>query len=252
MILLQILTDVADSLAFDNDIAAEFGYAVTGGSTFLGVPVLEKMSFLNLLLRFGFNLLVSWILVHFLYYRKKGRREYYLTFLAFSAAMFLLIFLMESVKLQIGLTLGLFAIFGVIRYRTETVPVREMTYLFVIIAISVINGLALNISYAELVVANILLVSLIAILEAVFARRGKDALASRIVLYDKIENIVPERREELLADLEKRLGFRPEKVEIGHVDFLKDAAWIKLSYRLQPGEESTIGNITREKDFHQN
>ena len=112
---------------FDPTIAEEFGYAVTNGTTFLGVPLMETTNLLNLLLRFAFNLLVSWVIVKLLYYRKSGRKEYCLTFLAFSTAMFLLIFLLESVKLQIGLTLGLFAIFGVIRYRTETVPVREMT-----------------------------------------------------------------------------------------------------------------------------
>lgn len=239
---------------FDPSIAEEFGYTVTNGTTFLGVPLMESTNLLQLLLRFGFNLVVSWIIVHFLYYRKKsngtvGKKEYYLTFLAFASAMFLLIFLMESVKLQIGLTLGLFAIFGVIRYRTETVPVREMTYLFIIITVAVINGLALNISYAELVIANILLLCLIAILESVFGHKAKKLVGSRIVLYDKIENIVPERRGELVKDLETRLGTKIESLEIGHVDLLKDAAWIKVSYLLNEGETSTIGHITRAKDF---
>lgn len=239
---------------FDPSIAEEFGYDVTNGTTFLGVPLMESTNLLNLIIRFAFNLLVSWVIVHFLYYRKKqtgtkGRKEYYLTFLAFASAMFLMIFLMESVKLQIGLTLGLFAIFGVIRYRTETVPVREMTYLFVIITVAVINGLALNISYAELILANIFLLILLGVLEAVLGHRGKQAVGSRIVLYDKIDNIVPERREELVKDLETRLGTKIESLEIGHVDLLKDAAWIKVSYILNEGETSTIGHITRAKDF---
>ncbi len=242
---------------FDPSIAEEFGYSVTNGTTFLGVPLMETTNLFNLLIRFAFNLLVSWVIVHFLYYRKKsngvaGKKEYYLTFLAFSTAMFLMIFLLESVKLQIGLTLGLFAIFGVIRYRTETVPVREMTYLFVIITVAVINGLALNISYAELIIANALMVCLIAVLEAALNRKGKRAIGSKVVLYDRIENIVPERRAELLADLQKRLGTEITELEIGHVDFLKDAAWIKISYVLPPGESSTIGHITRAKDFQQN
>jgi hypothetical protein len=165
--------------------------------------------------------------------------------------MFLLIFLMDSVKLQIGLTLGLFAIFGVIRYRTETVPVREMTYLFIIITVAVINGLALNISYAELALANLLLIALLTLLETVPGHRRSKTLTTRIVLYDKIENIVPERAEELKADLSARLGLEIESVEVGHVDFLKDAAWLKVSYYLKRGESNTIGHITRERDFHQ-
>ena len=221
---------------FDPTIAEEFGYAVTNGTTFLGVPLMETTNLLNLLLRFAFNLLVSWVIVKLLYYRKSGRKEYCLTFLAFSTAMFLLIFLLESVKLQIGLTLGLFAIFGVIRYRTETVPVREMTYLFVIIAVAVINGLALNISYAELVIANLLMVALLALLE----RRHKGDLSTKIVLYDRI------------ADLEQRLGVKVEDLEIGSVDFLKDSAWIKVRYHLEKGAVNSIDHITRERDFNNN
>ena len=233
---------------FDPTIAEEFGYAVTNGTTFLGVPLMETTNLLNLLLRFAFNLLVSWVIVKLLYYRKSGRKEYCLTFLAFSTAMFLLIFLLESVKLQIGLTLGLFAIFGVIRYRTETVPVREMTYLFVIIAVAVINGLALNISYAELVIANLLMVALLALLE----RRHKGDLSTKIVLYDRIANILPEKRAELIADLEQRLGVKVEDLEIGSVDFLKDSAWIKVRYHLEKGAVNSIDHITRERDFNDN
>ncbi|MGM9768467.1 MAG: DUF4956 domain-containing protein [Candidatus Cryptobacteroides sp.] len=241
---------IQDFPEFDPSIADEFGYAVTNGTTFLGVPLLEATNLYHLLMRFAFNLLVSWIITYFIYRKKNGRNEYCVTFLAFASAMFLLIFLMESVKLQIGLTLGLFAIFGVIRYRTETVPVREMTYLFVIITVAVINGLALNISYAELVIANILIISLLLVIEYSIGRTRKGRLTTKIVLYDKIENIVPERREELIADIAKRIGVNVEAIEIGHVDFLRDAAWLKVSYYLGKGESDTINNIVREKDFN--
>lgn len=241
---------IQDFPEFDPTIAEEFGYAVTNGTTFLGVPLLETTNLYHLLMRFAFNLLVSWIITYFIYRKKNGRNEYCVTFLAFASAMFLLIFLMESVKLQIGLTLGLFAIFGVIRYRTETVPVREMTYLFVIITVAVINGLALNISYAELVIANILIISLLLVMEYFIGRTRKGRLTTKIVLYDKIENIVPERRAELVADIEKRIGVHVEAIEIGHVDFLRDAAWLKVSYYLGKGESDTINTIVREKDFN--
>ena len=237
---------------YDPSIAEEFGYEVASGATFLGVPVFESTSLLALLRRFGFNLLAGWTIVYLLYRRRGGRSEYCLTFMAFASAMFLLIFLMDSVKLQIGLTLGLFAIFGVIRYRTETVPVREMTYLFVIITVAVINGLALNISYAELLIANLLIFGLIAVLESRLGNRRRKELTCKIVLYDRIENIVPERRDELVSDLEKRIGVKVEKIEIGHVDLLKDAAFIKVYYYLAPGEQNGINTITREKDFNNN
>ncbi|MBR1873150.1 MAG: DUF4956 domain-containing protein [Bacteroidales bacterium] len=217
--------------------------------------------FEELAIRFLLNLLVCWILVGVFYYRKSHRRDYYFTFMLFSSAMLMLLYVMGNVEVGIGLTLGLFAIFGVIRYRTETVPIREMTYLFVIIALAAVNGLAPlfkiegaqgnNPSYvlslgnvAVLVISNLLIVCLIWVLET--ERRH---LATKLVLYDKIDLIVPERRPELIADLQARLGLNVESLEIGHVDFLKDAAFIKVYYVPQKGETDTIQTITKAKDY---
>lgn len=225
-------------MEFDPSIAEEFGYAATETSTFLGVPVCEASSIWNLLLRFSFNLLAAWILVYFAYYKKSKRKDWLVTFMLFSSTMFLLIFLMENVKLQIGFTLGLFAIFGMIRYRTETVPIREMTYLFVIIGMSVINGLAMTVSYAELVIANLLILLLTFALEYTY---GYKRMSAKVVLYERIELIVPERRKELLEDLKKRTGISEiDHIEIGHIDFLRDVAYIKIYYPLAKGETNTI------------
>ena len=130
-----------------------------------------------------------------------------------------------------------------IRYRTETVPIREMTYLFVIIAISVINGLAMTVSYAELVVTNLLIIAMTGICEHVRLRHT----ASKLVLYDKIENIVPERRAELIADLEQRIGHKVEKVDVGHVDFLRDAAFLRVYYICDKNTTGDVENITKIK-----
>ena len=213
-------------------------------------------------IRFALNLLICWILVHFFYYKKSQRRDYYFTFMIFSSAMLTLLYIMGNVEVGVGLTLGLFAIFGVIRYRTETVPIREMTYLFVIIALAAANGLAplyqvvdLNSSphYALAVgnvgvmaLVNLLIVLLIWILES---ERLVKHMTTKLVLYDRIELIVPEKREELVADLEKSLGVKVLNVEIGHVDFLKDAAFIKVYYNLAKGEANTVNTIRRAKDY---
>lgn len=226
---------------FDPTIAAEFGDGMSV-ATFLGTPLFEAVSLWNLLIRFSFNLIVSWIIVHCFYYRKNGRKDYYITFLLFSTTMFLLIFLMENVKLQIGFTLGLFAIFGMIRYRTETVPVREMTYLFVIIGMSVINGLALNISIAELLVTNLLIIAMIFGAEFFGGRRRR---ASKLIQYDRIDLIVPEKRKEMLEDIRKRVGVEPEDVEIGNIDFLRDSAMVKIYYHLEKGESNTLESIVK-------
>ena len=235
-----------DFLEYDPSIAEEFGYEITSQISFLGVPLYDAHNLTHLLIRFAFNLLVSWLIVRFCYYTKSQRKDYVLTYMLFSSAMFLLIFLMENVNLQIGLTLGLFAIFGVIRYRTETVPVREMTYLFVIIATSVINGLALNISYVELFVANALIFLLIWAMESRVLLRHTSA---KLVIYEKIQLITPERREEMIADLEQRLGHKVEKVEVGHVDFLRDVAFVKVYYELPEGETNTVEEVTKPNQF---
>ncbi|MCR5351434.1 MAG: DUF4956 domain-containing protein [Bacteroidales bacterium] len=214
-------------------------------------------------IRFLLNLLVCWIIVHFFYYRKSHRRDYYFTFMVFSSAMVLLLYMMGNAEVGVGLTLGLFAIFGVIRYRTETVPVREMTYLFVIIALAAVNGLSplyrlvgavTDAPHYELnggavgvtCIANLLVILLIWVLES---GRFLAHTSTKLVLYDRIELIVPERRAELVEDLEKRLGFPIVDLEIGHVDFLKDAAFIKVRYRLEKGQEATIDQLTKAKNF---
>ena len=233
-------------LDFDPSIAEEFGYEISNQISFLGVPLCDTQSLLHLLMRFAFNLLVTWIIARYCYYVKSQRKDYVLTFMLFGAAMFLLIFLMESVSIQIGMTLGLFAIFGVIRYRTETVPIREMTYLFIIICVAVINGLALNISYVELLVANLMLLLLIWTVEG---RRLLRHTSAKLVIYEKINLITPDKREEMIADLEARLGHKVEKVEVGHVDFLRDVAFVKVYYELAHGESNSVDTVTKPNQF---
>jgi hypothetical protein len=229
---------MTDLTTFDPSIAAEFGETST--IDFLGVALFDATSLLHLLMRFVFNMLVCWVLVQFFYYKKSKRRDYYVTFIMFSTTMFLLIFLMKNVDLHIGLTLGLFAIFGMMRYRTETVPIREMTYLFVITGISVINGLSMTVSYAELVTTNLLFIVFAYIIEN---QKVLKHTSSKLVLYEKIELIVPEKREELKADLEKRTGLKIDKLEVGHIDFLRDVAFVKIYYVLGPGESNSIDAI---------
>ena len=237
---------------FDPQIAAENGYSIemteegdykiTQGAA----GILEAV--LNLVKIFFFNLLVSFLIIQFFYYPKSRRMDYYFTFMMFSSAMCLLLFLMNNLSLEIGFTLGLFAIFGMIRYRTETVPVREMTYLFIIIAVTVINHIGADVPFLELVAANVLIILLIWLLESrgVFVRRT----SVKLIIYDRVDLILPERRDELVEDLRKRTGLDIRDIEIGQVDFLKDTAWIKVTYELPAGQVNTIDKLTRTKDFN--
>ena len=210
--------------------------------SFIETPLMDRIGFLQLLLRFLFNLLVVSVILRCFYYPKSKRRDYYFTFTLISISIFLMIFLLGSVKLKIGFALGLFAIFGIIRYRTESMPVREMTYLFVIIAISVINALAVEISYAELLGTNLLFVFSIWLCES---SRYLRHVSCKLVQYDRIELIRPDKKDELLKDLQGRTGLDIIRVEVGHIDFLRDSAILKLYYEPVSDEVNTIDTLIR-------
>jgi hypothetical protein len=228
---------------YDPEIGAEFAQGLAEkGLSFMGVEVFDSISLWMLLMRFAFSLLVCWVIIQFFYYKKSRRKDYYFTFMLFSVTIFLLLFLLQSIPMQIGFALGLFAIFGMIRYRTETVQIREMTYLFVIIGISVINGLAMDIPYVTVIVANLLFILITWVLESnTFLKHT----SHKIVLYEKIQLIKPEFRNELMQDLIERTGLEITKIEVGHVDFLRDVAYLKVYYKANSNEINTIDTITR-------
>ena len=212
------------------------------GAAVSGFRWYDSSGVTEMLIRFGFFLVVLFIIVYFLYYRKTHRRDYFFTLVLLSVSIFFLIYLLGSVKVKIGFALGLFAIFGVLRYRTETIPVREMSYMFGVISLSVINALADSLSFVELLIPNLAIALLIWFFEACVLRRN---LASKLILYDRIELIAPERREELLEDLKKRTGLNITKISIGSIDFLKDTAVIKIDYENDGGGGSHINNTLK-------
>lgn len=197
-------------------------------TTFMGLDLINIPGLIEMITRFLLNLVVVWIIAHFFYYPKSQRRDYYFTFMLISVSIFMLIYLMDGSKMKIGAALVLFAVFGILRYRTESVPIREMTYLFFLVALSVVNGMAAKLSLVELLVANLIFIISVAACESNLLAKH---VSCKFVKYDNIKLIVPERREELIADLEKRLGLKVIKVEIGSIDFLRDAALIKVFYK---------------------
>lgn len=209
---------------------------------FLDVPLVDMADTWTLLLRFAFNTLVTWYIIHFLYYPKSRRRDYYFTFMLISVSVFFLIFLLGGVKLKIGFALGLFAIFGIIRYRTESMPVREMTYLFVLIALSVINALAVTLSYAELLVTNLIFIVFIRVSED---NRWISHVSCKLVLYDRIDLVLPERRVELIEDLQRRTGLTVVRVEVGAMDFLRDTVMLKVYYNTCGEEPNTVDKLMK-------
>lgn len=185
-------------------------------------------NFWILAIRFGFNLIATFFIVVMLYARNSKRKDFYFSYFAISIAVFMLVFLLQGVTLELGFALGLFAIFGIIRYRTDAIPIKEMTYLFVIITVSVINALTKDIlGYLELTLVNILLVGALWILEHILMLRQEDSLQ---IIYENIENIHEDREAELIADLEKRTGIKIRRYRIDKVDFLRDVARITIYF----------------------
>jgi hypothetical protein len=194
----------------------------------LPVNQMQLENFWSLLIRFGFNLVATFFVVVMLYAQNSKRKDFYFSYFAISIAIFMLVFLLENVKLELGFALGLFAIFGIIRYRTDAIPIKEMTYLFVIIAVSVINALSKDyFGYVELTFVNILLVGALWILERILMLRQEDSLQ---IIYENIENIHEDREAELIADLEKRTGLKIRRYRIDKVDFLRDVARITIYF----------------------
>ncbi|RCW30612.1 DUF4956 domain-containing protein [Marinilabilia salmonicolor] len=183
--------------------------------------------FSTLLIRFGLNLFITAGIIRLLYYPRSKRRDYFFTFILTSSTIFMLLFLLDTVQVQVGFALGLFAIFGILRYRTDTLPIREMTYLFLIIGISVINALAKGMTFTEISVTNALFIAVTWLMES---NRILKHVSTKQIVYEKIELIHPDKRNELLQDLQNRTGINIINVEIGNIDFLKDTALINIYY----------------------
>lgn len=209
---------------------------------FFDTPLIDVPSLSLMIFRFVLNMVFVFILIQFFYYRKSRRLDYYFTFILISISIFFLIYLLGSVKIKVGMALGLFAIFGIIRYRTETVPVREMTYLFVIISLSVINAIALNLSYAEIIATNIIYVASVWVVESF---RGLRHVSSKLILYDRVDNIHPHQRQELLEDLKKRTGLKIIKIEVGAINFMQDTVMLKIYYESQFNEANTVDHLLK-------
>jgi len=196
----------------------------------------------NFLLGFGFNLLVAILIVRFIYYPSTHNKRYVFTFLAFNTVIYFVLSFMASVEMEIGVGFGLFAIFSILRYRTDPIPVREMTYLFIIVALPVMNSaVTAGTVWPQLVAANLAIMAILLVLEKEW---GFHYEASKRIVYEKIELIRPDRRAELQADLEMRTGLKIKRIIIGKVDFLRDTADIQVFYD-DPAQEEWLNSETQ-------
>lgn len=206
----------------------------------LGVANIESILLIDmteLLIRFVLNAGALIFLIKFLYGKNNGRKDFYFSYFAIGITILLLCFLLENVKLELGFALGLFAIFGIIRYRTDAIPIKEMTYLFVVIGISVMNALiSSETGYLQLILTNIIMLVALWGLEKSLLIRQESSLN---ILYEKIENINRRNEAHLFADLEERIGVKINRLKIENIDFLRDVANITIYYNSKDNAQAT-------------
>jgi len=211
---------------------------------FLGIKLINVGDFTELLVRLVLTLTILFLVVHFIYSKNSQRKDFYFSYLAVGVVVFLLSFLLNNVKLELGFALGLFAIFGIIRYRTDAIPIKEMTYLFIVIGISVINALAnKKVSYAELIFTNSVIVVGLWFLEKRLMLKQERSIT---LIYENIENIHQDKEDLLMADLIKRTGIEIKRFEIQKIDFLKDVAVITLFFNANASVQTQ--NINQYED----
>ena len=188
--------------------------------------------YLHMLVRFAICMAVNWVIVDLLYYPKSKRRDFFFTFMLIGVAIFFIVFFMIFVledmkgKTGIGVGIGMFGIFSIMRYRTDAMPVREMTYLFIVLCLSVVNALASTMPVTELLLTDLLIVFCVWLCE-----KSLKVVPCKLIQYDRMELIKPERKAELIEDIKERTGLDVIKVEIGGIDMLRDMTVIKVYYR---------------------
>ncbi|MFI3266142.1 MAG: DUF4956 domain-containing protein [Rikenellaceae bacterium] len=194
----------------------------------LGIKLINTEDFWELLLRFSLNTVVILLILQLIYLKNSKRKDFYFSYMAVGVVVFLLCFLLNSVKLELGFALGLFAIFGIIRYRTDAIPIKEMTYLFVIIGVAVVNALAnKKVSYAELFFTNFAIFTGLWLLEKCLKLKQEGSLR---VIYENIDNVHADNHSLLMQDLKDRTGVDIERFEIEKIDYLRDVAIITVYF----------------------
>lgn len=193
-----------------------------------GIDIYDSKDLIKLLFKFSIDLFFLFLIVRIIYYRTKDEKDYVFTFFMFNILTFFICFLLRKVPMEMGFALGLFAVFGILRYRTEAIPIRQMTYLFIVIGLSMINSLAnKSISWMEILLANSIITIITYLIDRVWFSTIEQ---TKSILYEKIDLIKPENEQNLIEDLKLRTGLNITSVKIDKVDFLRDSAQITIYY----------------------
>ncbi len=196
-----------------------------------GMEIFNADDFWKLIFKFLLNFTFLFVTVRYIFYRNNRDKDYLFTFIIFNIITFFVCVLFRKTNMEMGFAFGLFAVFGIIRYRTETIPFKEMTYLFIVIGLAMINALSnKKISHVEILFVDLMIVATTYGIETIWFNNHE---RSKTIVYEKIDMIKPEKEAELIADLKERTGLEVFKVSVGNIDFLKDVAEVKIYYKEQ-------------------
>ncbi len=193
-----------------------------------GIDFFDLEDFSKLLFKFGINFIFLILIVRLIYYRVKDDKDYVFTYIMFNILTFFICFLLRKVPMEMGFALGLFAVFGILRYRTEAIPIRQMTYLFIVIGISMINALSnKSVSIFEVLFTNGLITLITYLIDRLWFQTIEE---KKSIVYEKIELIKPKNKQELIKDLKERTGLPIHEVKVDKIDFLRDTAAVTIYY----------------------
>lgn len=214
---------------------------------FFEAPLYDD-DFIKLVGRFAVNLVTLTLVVRYAYFQRSRSKDYLFSFYTINVITFFICFTMKKLELELGMALGLFAIFGVLRFRTDSIPIREMSYLFVVIGVGTINALTnRKISWSELLCVDAVIVALPMLLEGLPFLRQE---AREEILYEKIDQIRPENHAALVADLEERTGLKISRIELGKIDLLRDAVTITVFFYPHEQPSATVEGVDISRRVH--
>ena len=213
---------------------------------FLDVELFNQRDLFKLFIRFLIDFSFTFVIIRVLYFAANRRKDYLFTFFIFNLLTFFICFLLRKVPMELGFALGLFAVFGILRYRTEPIPIKEMTYLFIVIGLAMINALAnKKISWAELMFVN----STILLVTLSFEKLWfNNEIQTKNIVYERIDLIKTKNRLEMIRDLRERTGLDIVKVQIGKIDFLRDVATVTIFFKADVSEVVWGTELTQNED----
>ena len=196
---------------------------------FLDIELFNQKDLFKLFIRFLIDFSFTFVIVRVLYFAANRRKDYLFTFIVFNLLTFFICFLLRKFPMELGFALGLFTVFGILRYRTEPIPIKEMTYLFIVIGLAMINALAnKKISWAELLFVNTAILLVTLSFEKLWFN---NEIQSKNVIYERIDLIKIEHRLDLIKDLRERTGLDIVRVQIGKIDLLRDVATVTIFFK---------------------